>query len=408
MNRAFRLIPRSQIAFVIILLAIFVALAIIQNQNQTVEPYDPENNGGSGLLALVMWMEEMGYQVDGNAGAAVPADSVDLFWIHPSSFGAGDSYTRREADALHSWVEQGGTLVLVGPKESFSELALTFGVVQVSNPSSSFVTVRQSQPLLPDLPGTWEGFFSGQNLQIDDRFPILPVITHRDGSPTVALQLIGKGVVWHLTEDFALTNYNLREDRIASLLPAILRTVPTGGDVAVSTHHLARLAALIDQSGQLTTLQDWLYTTPFGQATLLIMVATFAYLLLQGRRLGPALPGPTASRPREAAEYVTALAGLQRRMRKPKIVADHYRQRLKLGVGRLAQIPADLPDAEWLAQLRRAEALSPALFNEVSELLVGYADIQNKASDEAELVELVQATDTLLASLPRATMQLVR
>ncbi len=44
----------------------------------------------------------------------------------------------------------------------------------------------------------------------------------------VALQFIGDGVVWHLTEDFALTNLNLRDERIASLLAAILRTVPAG------------------------------------------------------------------------------------------------------------------------------------------------------------------------------------
>ena len=134
----------------------------------------------------------------------------------------------------------------------------------------------------------------------------------------------------------------------------------------------------------------------------------FVYLLLQGRRLGPALPGPTASRPRAAAEYVTALAGLQRRLRQPRVVADHHRQRLKSAAGRLAQLPADLPDAEWLAQLQRAQVLSPTLLTEITGLLSGYAKINPKAGDEAELIRLVQATDALLASLPRANMQLVR
>jgi hypothetical protein len=235
----------------------------------------------------------------------------------------------------------------------------------------------------------------------------------------VAIQRIGDGVVWHLTEDFALTNLNLRDQRVALLLPAILRTVADGAAVLFTTDHLLRYDPVV--AGQVNTIQDWLYTTPFGQATLLVMVAAFIYLLLQGRRLGPALPGPTASRPREAAEYVSALAGLQRRLRQPNLVADHHRQRLKSAVGKLAQLPADLPDKEWLAQLQRSEALSPTLFNEVSELLAGYAELDSvdngalhrskslgKSSDEADLIQLVRATDALLATLPRANMQLVR
>jgi hypothetical protein len=110
---------------------------------------------------------------------------------------------------------------------------------------------------------------------------------------------------------------------------------------------------------------------------------------------------------------VTALAGLQRRMRQPGVVADYHRQRLKDAVGRLVQAPADLPDGEWLAQLQRAEALSPTALNDVSMLLAGYANFAPntpgaRTKDESKLIELVQATDTLLASLPRANSLFVR
>jgi hypothetical protein len=74
----------------------------------------------------------------------------------------------------------------------------------------------------------------------------------------------------------------------------------------------------------------------------------------------------------------------------------------------MAQVPADLPDAEWLAQLQRAEVLPPAVLSEVAELLTGYATAGNSAHDEASLIRLVQATDALLASLPRSQTQLVR
>src|SRR5690606_13969934 len=108
---------------------------------------------------------------------------------------------------------------------------------------------------------------------------------------------------------------------------------------------------------------------------------------------------PTALRPREAAEYVVALAGLQRRMRQPRVVADHYRQRLKSGVGRIAQLPVDLPDDEWLAQLERSDTIPSGTLQEVADLLAQYAAITNKADDEADLIQLVRATDSLLLAL---------
>ena len=400
---------RSQFITIFVLATILVLMAVFQSQPKTVEPYDPGDTGSTGLRALVLWLEELGHPVSLFERETVLADDVGLYWMHATT-STDLSYTyEADVEMAYNWVVQGGTLVIVGPTV-YSAVADDFGVEQEETLAGMVSSPRQVQPLLPDVPANWEAFIAARSLSFYDDRAVVPVLAQTTGSPVVAIQTIGKGVVWHLTEDFAFTNLNLRDERIAALLPAILRTVPTGAPVVFSTHHLLAYEPLIDGPGEVSTLQDWLYTTPFGQATLLVMVAIFAYLLLQGRRLGPALPGPTASRPREAAEYVTALAGLQRRMRQPRVVADHHRQRLKSAVGRLAQLPSDLRDGEWLAQLQRAEVLPPTTLNEITDLLARYSEIDAKGngSDEADLIALVQATDALLASLPRANMQLVR
>jgi hypothetical protein len=394
----------------------------MQSQPETVEPYDPEETSSSGLRALVLWLEELGYPVTIGVPRTGLPSGPGLLLIHPTYTGDLDYYSDTEVALLFRWVRRGGTLVLIGATDTFTSLSARFGVEQVESFTGMVSDIRQVQPLLPDIPTGWDDFVALRSLYFYEDFiaeghAVVPVLAHTNGDPVVALQFIGDGVVWHLTEDFALTNLNLRDERIASLLPAILRTFPAGAPVLFSTHHLARYDPTDGNLGAANTMQDWLYSTPFGQATLLIMVALFLFLLLQGRRLGPALPGPTASRPREAAEYVTALAGLQRRMRQPNVVAAHHRQRLKSAVGRLVQAPADLPDGEWLAQLHRAEALPPAMMDEVTELLAGYAKVDPKGAgtgskagnkEESDLIQLVQATDALLASLPRANMQLVR
>jgi hypothetical protein len=408
MMRARLGLSRSQMIVALILAAILVLMAVLQGSPQTVEPYDPGDPSSTGLRALVLWLEALGHPVTVNIPRTGLPSGSGLLWIHPSSTGDLDYYSNADADLAYDWVQSGGTLVLVGPATSYAPLSKHFGVEQVQTLSGLVSTVRQVQPLLPDLPASWESFFAAHSLRFLDERAFVPVLTQTNGDPVIALQFIGDGVVWHLTEDFALTNLSLRDDRIASLLPAIIRTVPAGAPVLFSTHHLSSHNQAATDLGTIHTLQEWLYTTPFGQGLLLVIVALFFYLLLQGRRLGPPLPGPTATRPREAAEFVTALAGLQRRMRQPRVVADHHCQRLKNRIGRMAQVPADLPDAEWLAQLCRAEVLSPTVLSEVAELLAGYAASGNSAHDEASLIRLVQATDALLASLPRSQTQLVR
>lgn len=391
-------IPKSQLIVGLILAAIIVTMAILQSQPQRVEAYDPNDSGSNGLRALSLWLEELGYPVTIGVPRARLPDGPGLLWIHPSNQNDPDYYSDTRVALTELWVRRGGTLVLIGPIGSYTPLAQLFGVEQINNLTGTLLPIRQVQPLLPDIPTEWDSFFTSHSLRNLDERAFVPLVAQVDGNPVVALQFIGKGVVWHLTEEFALTNSNLRDERIASLLPAMLRTVPAGAPVIFSTHHLASYNMDGGELGTVSTLQDWLYTTPFGQGILLTIIVVFVYLLLQGRRLGPPLPALTATRPREAAEYVIALAGLQRRTRQPHIVADHHRHRLKNAVGRLAQVPADLPDAEWIAQLRRAEVLTPTLLAQVEALLTGYA----QANSEADLIRLLQSTDALLASLPRA------
>jgi hypothetical protein len=405
-------LSRSQLVVMLLLAIVLVVLAALQNQPQRVQPYDPDDTSSLGLRALVLWLEELGHPVRSGSLRSRLDAQTGLLFLHTSSRESPAYRSDLEADAdatrVYEWVQQGGTLVLVGPDVSYFALSEHFGVEQVESFGDILLNTGQAQPLLPDTPANWNNSFASYSLRFFEERAIVPVLARSNGELVVALQFIGEGVVWHLTEDFALTNLNLRDERVASLLPAILRTVPEGAPALFSTLHLMSPDIQNDEVGEVATLQDWLYTTPFGQATLLLIVSLFVYLLLQGRRLGPPLPATTANRPREAAEYVTALASLQRRIRQPSLVADHHRQRLKSALGRLAQLPTDLPDAEWLAQLRRAEVLSAEQYNEVSELLAGYAKQQGKASNEAELIQLVRATDTLLASLPQANKLLVR
>src|SRR6478672_806265 len=54
---------RSQFTLALLMAMLLVVVAYFQSQPKSVEPYDPKDTGSSGLRALVLWLEQLGYPV---------------------------------------------------------------------------------------------------------------------------------------------------------------------------------------------------------------------------------------------------------------------------------------------------------------------------------------------------------
>jgi hypothetical protein len=197
-------------------------------------------------------------------------------------------------------------------------------------------------------------------------------------------------MVWHAAPGLAFSNDGLRQNGQGELLPALLRTVPPGGTVVFDTTHQFDAG---DFAQPIATLQDWLYRTPSGWAAVLGIAACAAFLLLQGRRLGPPLV-TTAERPRrEAAEHVRAMAAMARRAQLSRELVDYQRHRLKRGLARRRPVSADLPDAEFVVRLRQVTpALAPDKLAQVEAVL---SDLRPEI-DEQRLVTLAAQIDDIL------------
>jgi hypothetical protein len=218
------------------------------------------------------------------------------------------------------------------------------------------------------------------------------MLTLEGGEPVVAVQAVGNGVVWHLTPSNGMTNGALEFDDHGHFLPAILRTVPAAGVVVFDTYHQFGLSRVGER---IATLQDWLYRTPTGWATLFAFVAGGLFLLLQGRRLGPAVPSAAERKRREAAEYVEAMANLARRAHISGDVARHHKERLKRGLARRRPFSAGLEDAEFVARLGESEPALPP--EQIAEIRGTLQALDSKLSEQ-DLVELAAKVDTILAT----------
>ncbi|MBI3943871.1 MAG: DUF4350 domain-containing protein [Chloroflexi bacterium] len=376
---------------VMITLGLFVMLVILVvalgRSGQPPRAYDLKSGAPNGLLGLRLWLQEMGFQVSTNEGKSFKLpDSTDMLFVYPNT----TLYTGPEAQTVADWVEGGHTLVIVGPDAGDKALVETFGVSSEGSVFSSFSnTLHQQQPLLPETGTDMGGIDFEPRLNLEQAPDAVAVVATDQDFVTVAVQRRGEGTIWYLSPRHDLANADLKEVQESALVPALLRTVPAQGRIVFDTYHLFGPQGA--ENGP-TTLQDWLYVTPVGWALLFCVAIFCAFLLLQGTRLGPPLPVVSPMRRREAAEYVEAMATLQRRAHKRQAVARYHKRRLKVGLGKELNLGIDSSDMAFLQALQNSDThIDPALLQTVRQLF----DILGSDPGESALVQAVAKVDDI-------------
>jgi hypothetical protein len=364
-----------------LLTAALIFATVLPASQPAERPFDFDSAAPSGLAGLRLWLQELGFAVKDIRGQRfiVPPDA-DLILVFPGQ----TRFEKTETEALRSWVEKGGTLALVAVDDP--NLGEAFGGAEGEFSLDDDLT--QPQPLLPDLPGEMADLGGGRTLDLADAEEYALALQFDDDA-TLAVRKMGRGQVWRLSGYHLLTNGNLREENHAAAVIALLRATPQGGAVYFDAYHLfgPEVAASIE------TLQDWLYRTPLGWATVFGLLTLAVFWVMQGRRLGPALPTIHEVRRREAAEYVQAMANLQRRANVRPMVATHHKRRIKLSLGRPLHLSADLSDGEFVNRL--AEAYPHMAADQLSRLRHILATLDRPA-DEHALIKAAAAGDDLL------------
>lgn len=393
MRQTGRATGRIQLLLALGLLVVLVAFILLQGEEEAPEPFDPSSTAPTGLRALWLWLEAMGYTVERNDGATFTIPSAGaLFFVYPNR----QPYSENEAEALRRWVEAGGTLVLVGQTPQEEALRTQFQVENGAPITALFAEVEQQQPLFPDLAEPIVLSENAPTLDLSNAPTALAVLATSDGQTTLALQPLGAGIIWHLSLYHSLINGQLRDPAQATIVPALLRHAPPGSRIVFDTYH--RFGPNLTAELEIRSLQDWLYGTALGWATLFVAAVTLLFLALQGVRLGPPLPTREELRRREAAEFVTAMANLLRRGQQRAFVAAHHKRRLKRALGRALNISPDLADDAFLRQVQQVD---DRLSTEEKQQLTTIFQTLNSKADEPMLIKTISQVDPLLARYQR-------
>lgn len=395
-------IPRpGRLALAGLLLALLAAvgIAVGLRAGATARPFDPDSAGNEGLLALRRWLEAMGHPVTVRRGAhdARPGPP-GLVLLLP---GAGPLDASAVA-GLRRGVEGGGTLVLT---DHAGEAALirAFGVgsgAASGGRSSRWLPagLRQLQPLFPEAPPLLGLHWPGSPVLSfpDEPDRALPILSAAGADPervTVALQPLGAGRVWHLSDARPLVNAAIADPPGNALVPAFLRALPAGAPVTILAE--PRSLAAGAPAGQ-PSLRDWVLGTAPGRALFLACALLFAYRLWGGLRLGPPLPAPETLQRREAGAFVAAMADLRRRAGLRRAVAEHHKSQLKIALARPWGLDPGLEDTDYLRALAAADPAAPEQLAALERVL---RDL-DRVADEDGLLRAVAAAEAIRAKRP--------
>jgi hypothetical protein len=357
------------------LLILVTVAAVVQQGSQPDIPYLSTSSSPNGMLALKLWMKELGYPAsEGQLSTFnLPADLKVIFIIQPLLV-ISDS----EWKTLDLWVENGGVLILAGSNFTSSTAIEHYGF------SSTFLNTQISElsfetPLLTSPAVTSRIPVPTDIVLIAERTDFLPLLL-ADGRPVTVSFELGRGRVILSTTPALFANIALKDNSIAAFTLNLIALAP-GGPVWFDDWHHGIQSERIVGPGQ------WLQHTPGGRSLLFVVGVIFAALLLQGRAFGRPIPLHHETRRRGPLEHVTAIANLNRKAGHRAEVMGQYRQRVKRHLGRRYRLDPSLPDAEYVSTL--------AQFNSSIDgdaLLDLLKRLSRKNVDEAEMLKLASET----------------
>lgn len=301
--------------------------------------YDEGPGGASVLRRYVEAMGARTFALQGGRFAPDPAEAAVVFLL-----GASEPVTPGDADALRAYVEAGGTLVIATEVGLAEHLALdAFGMR-----AAGFARVGAYE-----LRGAAFAAPPARRIELDrarllDAGPAGTALATDAGGAVVAMAPLGRGTVFAVGGLGPFLNATIGDADNGRFALALAAAAFAGGPAAVAFdeyHH-----GLREAPDPLVVL----FGTWPGRTLLLALGATYAYLLLSGRRLGRSVPLDPRP-PRSSLEYVRGMAGLLRRSGRGEMARDRLRQELRSGLARELGLDPGLPFDRVIAALAAAD-----------------------------------------------------
>lgn len=290
----------SMLLLAISVIAVLIGSVRVLTQRPVLPFGSSYSTDANGAGALYAWADALNATVSrvGDTASLLPPGST-LLVLQPQ-----DVFTPETRLAYSAHLAGGGTLVLAGDSPALISYLPTLGFDV--DPIRAAVYTAAS----PD---------GGATLSAASRYRLrspepMPLLATEDGLVLAARRPLQGGSVIVILTPEPLLNGNLRDEGDARFVyRAIVEpTLRGGGSLLFDEAHRAGIT--IRAADRSPSFDSLLFGTTPGRAILYLVGLIFAYLVLSGRRLGPAVAPPSArSTPRTMLEHVHMLADLYRR-----------------------------------------------------------------------------------------------
>jgi hypothetical protein len=358
---------------ILLVLVIVTVLAATQRQVEQVFPVLSSLSATpDGALALKLWMEELRYEVKENELASFipPEEASIILMLEPSPS------TEGELQAIDSWVEDGGTLIVIGERYGMlpvlDHFRFSFGYSQDDTSTPAVQT-----PLLRS-PSSFAPKNTKARIVINSERDDYVVLMAHDGKPVLASFDQGRGRVILGTIVDTFTNAGLKKAGNPELVLNILALARNKGAVWLDEWHHG-----VQGGRQVLGPAAFLRSTPVGRALLFVTFVVFITLFVQGRGFGRPVPLPQEIKRRGALEHVTGIANLSRRAAHRSAVMGHYHDQIKRKLGHRYRLDPGMDDEAYVDALT---GYNPSI--DKNELLNLLMRLKRREVSESEMVHV--------------------
>lgn len=363
---------------IIILVVLFIILVLFtvfgpgQSDEDTFSSKPTTHSSApKGTLAFYQWTQKMGFNAQRleYRPFEIDDDTATLVLLNPM-----ESVTLGQTEDLLTWINDGGTLILVESRPAFlssnntilDELEIAVVGLEERIHRAPVVQPILSQPPIHDIVAE-----TGYGLQFTRQD-----VAHLVGMPPqeatenveaeteaeeteaeqasddddshraiIASMKHGKGYIFISSALFPFTNEGLREEENAALLLNLLRNVPQGGKVVFDEWHHGFHTP--------PSMRSEILGSPWGQALVYALAVFALYVASTGRRFGRPIPLKEDIALRSSTEYVESMADLFQRGKKHDYILRHYRQKFKRTIARPYGINPQQDDSSFLREIAR-------------------------------------------------------
>lgn len=375
---------RGVSATVLIVCLVILGIVAAAGASQAREPADPSSQatGKPGTLALYTWLGALGMSPQRLDNWDLASSDV-VMSVEPLL-----PFTDDEIRQTLGFLDRGGDVVIaVSPRSVDAATPLLHAVgVTISDSGAGSGDARLAQPA--DSADRVTTVPMGQPVAFTLAPQVVPLLVTGSDAVGVIVKRPSGGRAYILGSPLPLDNDGLRQADSSMLVLTILErsSALEGAPLRIGFdewHH---------HGGAATSGVGAIIVSPVGLAGLLGLAAVFAYLAINGRRIGRPIPPGDPGRVPSASQYVRAVAHLHERSRSRGGVADRYAEQVKHRIGRIAGVDVRLADTAFTDALA---GYDPAAVDRVRAVLARARQLAAVRPLERDLVGLAQEADAV-------------